>query len=45
MTFQNNNSYTGPAITAGTLAIGGAGVLGGGNYAGAMSNARLLKLR
>ncbi len=43
VTFQNNNSYTGPTtITAGTLAIGGAGVLGGGNYAGAISNAGLL---
>ncbi len=44
VTFNNNNTYTGPTtITAGTLAIGGAGVLGGGNYAGAVNNAGLLK--
>ena len=44
VTFKNNNPYTGSTtIAAGTLAIGGAGVLGsGGNYAGAVSNAGLL---
>ncbi len=44
VTFNNNNTYTGPTtITAGTLAIGGGGALGGGNYAGAVNNAGLLK--
>ena len=39
---NNSNSATVLAINSGTLAIGGAGQLGGGNYAGTVSNYGLL---
>jgi autotransporter-associated beta strand protein len=38
-TLNGTNSYTGPTfINAGTLTIGGAGQLGGGNYAGVITH-------
>ena len=43
VTLTGSNSYTGnTTISAGTLAIGGAGFLGGGNYAGTIANSGLL---
>ncbi len=39
LNLTNNNNYTGgTAITAGTLTVGGAGQLGGGTYAGTISD-------